>query len=119
MFIFAIINSIIGGLCYLFIGDPQFKGYLTGTALSFVLSMLWVLGARQGMKSNTMVLLTITLGGYPVRLLILALFAFGGLYIIKMDITYFAIAFLIGTILSLVVEVWFFNSMSIPGKKKL
>lgn len=119
MFLFAIINTIIGGLCYLFIGMGQFKGYMTGTALSFILSMLWVMGARKGMTSNTMVLLTITLGGYPLRLLILALFAFGGLYIIQMDTTYFAIAFLVGTVLSLIVEVWFFNSMTIPGKKKL
>ncbi|HPV96581.1 MAG TPA: hypothetical protein PLZ78_01995 [Spirochaetota bacterium] len=117
--LFAVINLSISGACYLFIGMTEFKGYVVGTALSYLLSLLWVLGARKGMKSNTMVLLGITLGGFPVRLALLGLFAFGGLYIIKMSTMHFAIAFLVGTILSLVVEIWFFNTMTIPGRKKL
>ena len=117
--LFAVINLSISGACYLFIGMTEFKGYLVGTTLSYLLSLLWVLGARKGMKSNTMVLLGITLGGFPVRLALLGLFAFGGLYIIKMSTMHFAIAFLVGTILSLVVEIWFFNTMTMPGRKKL
>ncbi|HNU90748.1 MAG TPA: hypothetical protein PKO25_02645 [Spirochaetota bacterium] len=117
--LFAVINLSISGACYLFIGMTEFKGYVVGTALSYLLSLLWVLGARKGMKSNTMVLLGITLGGFPVRLALLGLFAFGGLYIIKMSTMHFAIAFLVGTILSLVVEIWFFNTMTMPGRKKL
>jgi len=117
--LFAVINLSISGACYLFIGMTEFKGYVVGTALSYLLSLLWVLGARKGIKSNTMVLLGITLGGFPVRLALLGLFAFGGLYIIKMSTMHFAIAFLVGTILSLVVEIWFFNTMTMPGRKKL
>jgi hypothetical protein len=119
MTVFAALNALIGGACYLWIGMAPFRGYMTGTALSFILSILWVLGAKKGMKANTMVLLTITLGGYPVRLLILGVFAFGGLYLIQMDTTYFALSFLVCTILSLIVEVWFFNTMTMPTKKKL
>lgn len=119
IFIFSLCNTLVGGACYQYIGISEGKGYLIGTALSFILSLLWVLGASKSMKSNTMVLLTITLGGYPLRLVILAIFAFSGLYIFKMDTTFFAISFLIGTILSLVIEIWFFNTMSVSGKKKL
>lgn len=115
----TLINSAISGYCYLRMGDPEFKGYATGTALSFVLSILWVLGARKGLKSNTMVLLSITLGGFPLRLLILGLFAYGGLYLMKMNTMYFSIAFLLGTVLSLIVEIWFFNAMTVSLKKKL
>ncbi|MGV7930322.1 MAG: hypothetical protein AB2L13_15710 [Spirochaetota bacterium] len=117
--LFAVVNLVISGACYLFIGMTEFKGYLVGTALSFILSALWVLGARKGMKSNTMVLLAITLGGFPLRLALLGVFAFAGLYIIKMSTMHFAIAFLVGTILSLIVEIWFFNTMTVPGRKKL
>ncbi len=117
--LFAIINLGISGACYLFIGMTEFKGYLVGTILSYLLSIIWVLGARKGMKSNTMVLLAITLGGFPLRLALLGLFAFGGLYIIKMSTMHFAMAFLVGTILSLIVEIWFFNTMTVPGRKKL
>ncbi len=115
----ALLNAIICAVCYHFIGTTEAKGYLLGTVLSLILSILWVFGARRGMKSNTMVLLTITLGGFPLRLAILGVFAFGGLYIMKMNTTYFAIAFLIGTILSLVVEIWFFNTMTTSDRKKL
>jgi hypothetical protein len=119
IFVFTLINAAASGWCYLRLGDPEFKGYATGTALSFILSVLWVLGAKKGLKSNTMVLLSITLGGFPVRLLILALFAYGGLYLMKMNTMYFSIAFLLGTVLSLIIEIWFFNAMSVSLKKKL
>lgn len=119
IFISSFCNTLVGGACYQFIGKSEGKGFLVGAFLSFILSMLWVLGARKGMKANTMVLLTITLGGYPLRLIILAVFAFSGLYILKMNTTFFAISFLIGTIISLVIEVWFFNTMTVSGKKKL
>lgn len=111
----ALINIIIGVIFYYTKGVSEVKGYLTGTALSFLLSFLWVLGARKGMKSNTLVLLMITLGGLPLRLALLALFAFGGLYIIKMDSTYFAVSFLLGTIVSLIIEVWFFNTLNVSN----
>ncbi|RPI96419.1 MAG: hypothetical protein EHM32_03145 [Spirochaetales bacterium] len=117
--LFAVVNLIISGACYLYIGITEFKGYLVGTTLSFLLSALWVLGARKGMKSNTMVLLAITLGGFPLRLALQGVFAFAGLYIIKMSTMHFALAFLVGTILSLIVEIWFFNTMTVPGRKKL
>lgn len=115
----AIINFIISGICYKSIGMAQFKGYAIGTFLSFVLSLIWILGAIKGIKSNTMVLLSITLGGFPVRLIILGVFAYGGIYIARMNTMYFAIAFLMGTILSLIVEIWFFNTISVSTKKKL
>lgn len=119
MLITAGINTLAGGALYWKAGVPEFRGYITGTLLSLFLSILWVLGARKGMKSNTMVLLGITLGGFPLRLALLGLFAFGGLYLFKMSTMYFAIAFLIGTIISLIIEIWAFNSMSVPTRKKL
>lgn len=91
---------------------------MTGTILNLVFSALWVFGARKGMRSNTLVLLMITLGGFPVRLGVLAVFAFGGLYLIQMDTTMFAVSFLIGTIASLIVEVWFFNTLRFTDGKK-
>ncbi|HDP81160.1 MAG TPA: hypothetical protein ENN21_10010 [Spirochaetes bacterium] len=119
MLITAVLNAAVGAVFYWQAGVPAFKGYITGTLLSFFLSVLWVLGARKGMKSNTMVLLGITLGGFPLRLALLGVFAFGGLYLFQMNTTYFAVAFLIGTIVSLIIEIWAFNSMSVTPRKKL
>lgn len=100
-------------------GIAEFKGFFIGTVVNTLFVTIWYLGARKGMKSNTLVLLLITVGGFPIRLAILALFAFGGLLLFQMNTMYFAIAFLIGTIFSLIIEVWFFNTLSFPGSKKI
>ncbi len=100
-------------------GIAEFKGFIIGTVVNTIFVTIWYLGARKGMKSNTLVLLLITVGGFPVRLAILALFAFGGLLFFQMNTMYFAVAFLIGTIFSLIIEVWFFNTLSFPGSKNI
>jgi hypothetical protein len=115
----VLLNTIISFICYIYRGLPEFKGYLTGAILSFILSFLWILGARRGMKANILILLRITLIGFPVRLLILAIFTFGGLYILKMDLIYFTISFLIGTVMSLIIEVWLFNTLRLSDNKKI
>ncbi len=115
----VILNTIISFICYSYKGLPEFKGYLTGTMLSFILSFLWIIGAIKGMKSNILILLRITIIGFPIRLLILAIFTFGGLYILKMDLIYFTVSFLIGTVMSLIIEVWLFNTLRLSGNKKI
>ena len=92
-------------------------GYLVGTVVNVVFVAIWYLGARKGIKANSLMLLLITVGGFPIRLGILILFAFGGLYLFQMNTIYFAIAFLVGTIFSLVIEVWFFNNLKFPTTK--
>jgi hypothetical protein len=119
LFLSTIINLAISLVFFQLRGSMEFMGYMAGTLLSFIFSLLWILGARKGMKSNTLVLLMITFGGFPLRLGIFGVFAFSGLYLFKMDKTLFAAAFLVGTILSLIVEVWFFNSIRMPGDKKI
>lgn len=115
----VILNTIISFICYSYRGLPEFKGYLTGTLLSFILSFLWIIGAIKGMKSNILILLRITIVGFPIRLLILAFFAFGGLYILKMDFVHFTISFLVGTVISLIIEVWLFNRLRLSGNEKI
>ncbi|MCX7677665.1 MAG: hypothetical protein N2316_00450 [Spirochaetes bacterium] len=112
--------NVVVALVILFVKSiAEFKGYLIGTIVNSLFATIWYLGAKKGMKSNTLVLLLITVGGFPIRLAILALFAFGGLLILQMNTFYFAIAFFIGTVFSLAIEVWFFNTLSFPGSKKI
>jgi len=113
------LNLIISFILLYTKGATEFRGYLAGTILNLIFVLLWVLGARRGMKSNTLVLMGITLGGFPVRLGILLLFAFGGTFVFQMDTIYFAISFLIGTILSLIIEVWFFSNLRIQDHEKI
>ncbi len=94
-------------LCALYIGPDAFKGYLAGTLLSLFFSIFWLVMARKVTLSNIMVLFTVSLGSFPVKIILFAIFALGGLYILKMDQLYFGISFLFGTVVSLVIEVWF------------
>ncbi len=119
IFIYLVISIIITFAIYIFMTEPQAEGYGIGTLLSFLLSLLWILGARKGMQSNTLVLLSITVGGFMLRLILLGVFMAGGVYMFKMDLPTFAIAFLVGTLYSLILEVWFFTTLSTPDNTKL
>ncbi|HQK07647.1 MAG TPA: hypothetical protein PLR54_08270 [Spirochaetota bacterium] len=116
--IYTIISIILSSIVYLSGGIPYGKGFAIGCLLSLILTLLWIAGAIKGMKSNTLVLLSITAGGFLLRLTLLAVFAAGGVYIFMMDLPAFAIAFLIGTIYSLILEVWFFTTLSGPQNPK-
>ncbi|MBP7586241.1 MAG: hypothetical protein KBA61_19515, partial [Spirochaetes bacterium] len=95
------INLAVSATIFYLKGRPEFMGYLVGTVVNVVFVAIWYLGARKGIKANSLMLLLITVGGFPIRLGILILFAFGGLYLFQMNTIYFAIAFLVGTIFSL------------------
>ncbi|MGB4268231.1 MAG: hypothetical protein WBK20_03520 [Spirochaetota bacterium] len=116
--IYTIISIIVSAIIYLFVGLAPGKGFAIGSFLSLLLTLLWIAGAIKGMKSNTLVLLSITAGGFILRLILLAVFSVGGVYFFMMDLPTFAIAFLIGTIFSLILEVWFFTTLSGPQNPK-
>jgi len=116
--IYTIISIILSSIVYLRGGISYGKGFAIGCLLSLILTLLWIAGAIKGMKSNTLVLLSITAGGFLLRLTLLAVFAASGVYIFMMDLPAFAIAFLIGTIYSLILEVWFFTTLSGPQNPK-
>ncbi|HOO72577.1 MAG TPA: hypothetical protein PK926_12515 [Spirochaetota bacterium] len=90
-----------------FKGSTEFKGYLSGTLLSMVFSILWVFMVRKVSFSNPMVLFSLSLGSFPIKILVFAIFAFGGLLLFQMNQMYFGMAFLLGTVISLIIEVWF------------
>ncbi len=119
IFIYLVVSILITVLIYMMGTMPQAEGYALGTLLSFILSVIWVLGARKGMQSNTLVLLSITVGGFMLRLILLGVFMAGGVYVLKMSLNVFAISFLVGTIYSLILEVWFFSTLSTPDNNKI
>jgi len=112
MFVPVIINLVITVMCYINLETSLFKGYLAGTVLSMIFTAIWLVMAKRVSLSNAMVLLTMTLGAFPVKIVVFAIFAFGGLYVLKMNQMYFGFSFLLGTILSLVIEVWFIISVN-------
>lgn len=116
--VYSIVCAIVALIIHLFGDAPLGIGFAIGSLLSLILTLLWIAGAIKGMKSNTLVLLSITAGGFFARLILLTIFAAGGVYFFKMDMAVFAVAFLFGTIYSLVLEVWFFTTLSGPQNNK-
>jgi len=106
------INILITISCYITRGPAEFMGYFLGTVLSISFSLLWIIMVKKVTISNPMVLFALSLGTFPVKLIVFALFAFGGYYLIHMNNIYFGFAFLLGTVLSLVIEVWFTVSVN-------
>jgi hypothetical protein len=102
-----ILNIAITVYCFSNRSLPEFKGYFLGTMLSMFFSFVWVFIARKAIVSNIMVMFTVTLASFPVKIIFLAVIALGGLFLLNMNQIFFGASFLLGTILSLFVEVWF------------
>ena len=114
----VILNSALTVYCFSARSLPQFKGYFIGTLLSLFFSVIWIFIARKALLANILVMFTVSLASFPIKIVFLALIALGGLYILGMDHIYFGFSFLLGTILSLFVEVWFLVSANKYIRKK-
>ena len=102
-----ILNIGITVYCFNNRSISEFKGYFLGTMLSMFFSLVWIFIARKAVTSNIMVMFTVTLASFPIKIVLLAIIALGGLFLLDMNQIFFGGAFLLGTILSLFVEVWF------------
>jgi len=105
-----ILNIAITVYCLSHRSIPEFKGYFLGTMLSMFFSVVWIIIARKAITSNIMVMFTVTLASFPIKIVLLAIIALGGLFLLDMNQIFFGSSFLLGTILSLFVEVWFLVS---------
>lgn len=105
-----ILNVAITVYCFYNRSLPEFKGYFLGTMLSMFFSVVWIFIARKAITSNIMVMFTVTLASFPIKIVLLAIIALGGLFLLDMNQIFFGGSFLLGTILSLFVEVWFLIS---------
>ena len=101
------LNIAITVYCFTSRSLPEFMGYFLGTLLSMFFSLVWVFIARKAITSNIMVMFTVTLASFPIKIFFLAIIALGGLFLMDMNQIFFGTSFLLGTILSLFVEVWF------------
>ncbi len=119
IFIYLVISIIITFALYIFMKEPQAEGYGIGTLLSVLLSLLGIRGGREGRRADTLGRLSMAVGGCMLRLSLLGVFVAGGVYMRKMDRPTLAISFLGGTIYSLILEVWFFTTLSTPDNTKL
>jgi len=118
MFIPALLNLSL--TCHFFTsqGKSEFLGYLTGTLLSILFSIIWILQTGKGVNSSFIKLLKITFFGFTGKIAVFCFMVFGGYLFWNFNRFYFTGAFLLGTIIALVIEVWFLFTMFKIGKKE-
>lgn len=114
----AVINTAVSVFLFLKGNNAVFQGYVTGTVLSAIFSFFWIWQVKKGIVSNPMVMLKVTFWGFLLKLSVLMLVTFGGYRLVPFDRVYFAIAFLIGILLTVLVEVWFYFSLVNSAKEE-
>lgn len=113
-----IINIAITMYCFYNKSLPQFKGYFLGTMMGMFFSLVWIFIARKALVSNIMIMFTVSLASFPIKIVFLAIIALGGLFLLNMDQIFFGFSFLLSTLLSLFVEVWFLISANKFSRNK-
>jgi len=108
----VIINLFVSFYCLNRLGISTFMGYLNGTLLGMFFSMIWIVIAKKVTFSNPMVLFTYSLGSFPIKLIIFAIFAFVGWKVMNMNQFFFGLSFLSCIVVSLLIEVWFMISVN-------
>lgn len=114
----AVINIAMSVSCYFIRSEQEFVGYLSGTILSLIFSLTWIWMIRKFSLTNILVIIAISMGILPVKFIVFAAFAFGGLYLFHMDKLFFAYSFLFGTFVGLLIEVWFITSVNRSYRSK-
>ncbi len=111
-FIPALVN--IAGSVYVFMNFSmfQFSGYLTGTILGIILSVMWLMQVRKAFGSHAIKLLKVTFKAFFLKFLVFLIFIAGVYYLYNFSRTFFAASFFISLSLSAVIEIWFYASLN-------
>jgi hypothetical protein len=111
---FHIIPAVanIAGTVYLLNGPDkqQFTGYLLGTVLGIILSIIWLIQVKKALGTHAIRLLKITFTGFLVKLIFFIIFIAGVYYVFRFSRTYFAMAFFLAVFISAIIELWFYAS---------
>lgn len=107
----SVLNLLVALFVFITRSRVQFLGYVIGVILAIILSSIWLWQVWNGVSANFIILLRFTLKGLLVRLGVLLFFIAGMYFLVDFDRFYFALAFLLGMLLGIVIEVWFYQSL--------
>ncbi len=111
-----IINVILSRTLIAGIGDLESAGFHIGALTSFSLSLVWLVQVRISLTSAAPNLMKVMMRAFLVKMVFLVLCIVVSHLYFEYDRRYFIISFLIGTILSLLAEVWFYLVVNKAGK---
>jgi len=107
----ALVNSAVCFYGLFSFNSLQFRGYLIGTILGIILSVMWLIQVRKALGTHAIKLLTITFSGFFIKFAVFLIFIAGVYYLINFSRIYFAISFFIALMISAVIELWFYAGL--------
>lgn len=107
----AVVNSAVCAYGFFNFGNLQFRGYLIGTILGIILSVMWLVQVRKAFGTHAIKLLSITFSGFFIKFLVFLIFIAGVYNLINFSRTYFAISFFIALLISAIIELWFYAGL--------
>jgi len=107
----ALVNISVSGYGYFNFTAFQLSGYIIGTVLGILLSVLWLLQVKKAMGSHAIKLLKLTFKGFFVKFIVFVIFITGIYNLVNFSRTFFALSFFIALFISAVIELWFYASL--------
>ena len=107
----ALINSAVCFYGFFSFGNLQFRGYLIGTILGVILSVMWLVQVRKAFGTHAIKLLSITFSGFFIKFVVFLIFIAGVYNLINFSRIYFAISFFVALMISAVIELWFYAGL--------
>ena len=105
--------NIAGSIYFYFnFNIMEFKGYLIGTILGIILSVIWLMQVKKASGSHAIKLLKITYKGFFIKFLVFVVFIAGVYYLVEFSRTWFVVSFFIALSMSAVIELWFYSSIT-------
>lgn len=107
----ALVNISISGYGYLNFSTYQLSGYLIGTVLGILISVIWLIQVKKALGSHAIKLLKLTFIGFFIKFIVFVIFITAVYNQINFSRTFFALSFFIALSLSAVIELWFYASL--------
>jgi len=96
--------------------EPQLTGYLIGTILAIVLSIIWLIQVKSAAGSHAIKLFKITLKGFLIKFVVFIIFITGIYYYVDFSRKFFAASFFLALFIDAVIELWFYSSINKEAK---
>jgi hypothetical protein len=113
----AVINIAGSVFVFLSYNGIEFTGYILGTLLGIILSVIWIIQINKAGDSHAVKLLKITFKGLMIKVAVFFVYMALVYSIFEFSIVFFAVSFFIALFISALIEIWFYSTLIKQNKK--
>ena len=111
----AVVNIIVSVWFFVSFTGLDFRGYLLGTILGILLSVIWLVQVRNSFGAHAIKLLKVTYKWFFVKFIVFLVFVSAIYFMVEFNVTWFVISLLVALSMSAVIELWFYRAISREG----